>query len=208
MKRFLLCLFTSICLSITVFAQGTPTDTKANANVNVNGVYGTAAGPIDDNDYVIGPEDVLTVFVWKEPELTQTLAVRPDGKISLPLLNDLVASGHTTLELKEQIRTGLKQYIAEPTVTVIVQSARSRKAAIIGEVGRPGAYLLNGPTNLLHLISMAGGFRDFAATDKVSVMRQENGKTIKYKFNYREFLKGKNLEQNIELKPGDIVVVP
>jgi polysaccharide export outer membrane protein len=151
---------------------------------------------------------MITVYVWKEPELTQTLAVRPDGKITLPLLNDLNASGCTTLELKEKISSGLKHYISEPNVTVIVQSARSQKASVMGEVARPGTYFINGPTNILQLISLAGGFRDFASTDKVSIVRQENGKTIKIKFNYRDFIKGKNLDQNVQIKPGDIVVVP
>lgn len=206
MKRVILSILTAACLTGPVTAQNPGVTTSSVANNEA--VIGTATAPLDDDAYVIGPEDVLTVFVWKEPELTQTLAVRPDGKISLPLLNDINASGLTTLQLKEKIISGLKQYIASPTVTVIVQSARSQKASIIGEVTRPGTYLINGPTSLVHLISLAGGFRDFAATDKVSVLRQENGKTVKHKFNYREFLKGKNLDANILLKPGDIVVVP
>jgi polysaccharide biosynthesis/export protein len=226
MKRLVLSLITTACLSSAAYAQGTPsisaTSPAVKETVNAkaaekknpaplvvnNGLLGTTGGPITDENYVIGPEDVITVFVWKEPDLTQTLAVRPDGKISLPLLNDLEASGSTTAQLKERIISGLKQYIASPTVTVIVQAARSQKASIIGEVTKPGTYLLNGPTNLLQLISLAGGFRDFASTDKVNVIRQENGKTVNIKFNYRDFVKGKNLNQNIQLRPGDIIVVP
>jgi len=209
MKQLIFSLLLSVCLTSVANAQGTATNSPtAPAISNAKIVNGTAAGPVDDNNYVIGPEDLITVFVWKEPELTQTLAVRPDGKISLPLLNDLTASGNTTLQLKEKITAGLKQYIAEPTVTVIVQSTRSRKASIMGEVAKPGTYFINGPTNVLQLISLAGGFRDFAATDKVSIVRQENGKTVKLKFNYRDFLKGKKLDQNIQIQPGDIIVVP
>src|ERR1051326_8309908 len=186
----------------------TPDTAKAPLPVNINAIYGKPGGPITDDNYVIGPEDVLTIFVWKEPELTQTLAVRPDGKISLPLLNDLEASGYTTLQLKEKIISGLKQYIASPTVTVIVQASRSQKASIIGEVTKPGTYLISGPTSVVNLISLAGGFRDFAASDKVNIIREENGKKNTYRFNYRDFIKGKNLDKNIQLKPGDIVVVP
>ena len=204
MKLLILSLLISICLTLAVHAQSQTSQPPANADA----LHGTPAGPINDGSYIIGPEDLITIYVWKEPELTQTLAVRPDGKITLPLLNDLNASGSTTLELKEKISNGLKQYISEPNVTVIVQSARSQKASIMGEVARPGTYFINGPTNILQLISLAGGFRDFAATDKISVIRQENGKTVKLKFNYRDFVKGKNLDQNTQIKPGDIVVVP
>jgi len=202
MKKLILSLLVSITLLSVVNAQNsTP------ANDVSSSVHGTASSVTDEN-YLIGPEDVLSIVVWKEPELSQTLSVRPDGKISLPLLNDLTASGQTTLQLKEKITSSLKQYISDPNVTVIVQSARSQKASVMGEVARPGTYFINGPTNLLQLISLAGGFRDFAATDKVSIIRNENGKSVKLKFNYKEFLKGKQLDNNIQIKPGDIIVVP
>ncbi|MEW6730917.1 MAG: polysaccharide biosynthesis/export family protein [Acidobacteriota bacterium] len=204
MRRLLVFLLFSLCLTPIVKGQST----VASTSTIEDAVKGSAAGPIDDSNYIIGPEDILTISVWKEPELTQTVAVRPDGMISLPLLNDLMASGTTTQQLKESISNRLKQYISEPMVTVIVQSARSRKASILGEITRAGSYYINGPTTLVQLISMAGGFRDFAATDKIGVIRQENGKTVKLKFNYRDFIKGKNLEQNILLQPGDVVVVP
>jgi polysaccharide biosynthesis/export protein len=209
MKQLIFTLILSVCLVSVAYSQSSKAQKEIKpAATNTEAVQGVPAGPVDDSNYIIGPEDLIQVFVWKEPELTQTLAVRPDGKISLPLLNDLTASGQTTLQLKERITNGLKQYIAEPTVTVIVQSARSRKASIMGEVARPGTYFINGPTNVLQLISLAGGFRDFASTDKVSIVRQENGKTVKLRFNYRDFLKGKNLNQNILVLPGDIIVVP
>jgi polysaccharide biosynthesis/export protein len=204
MKHLILSLLISVCVAMAVYAQS-PTTQPA---VNSDALRGTPAGPIDDSKYIIGPEDLLTVYVWKEPELTQTISVRPDGKITLPLLNDLTASGCTTQELKDKISSGLKQYISEPNVTVIVQSARSQKASVLGEVARPGTYFINGPTNVLQLLSLAGGFRDFASTDKINIVRQENGKTVKIKFNYRDFIKGKNLDQNVQIKPGDIVVVP
>ena len=204
MKKWVLYLLLSFFITPAIYGQQVATVAPANEDA----VKGSASGPIEDDNYVIGPEDVLAVFIWKEPELSQTVSVRPDGKISLPLLNDLMASGYTTQQLKERIRNSLKQYIAEPNVTVIVQSARSQKASILGEVARPGTYFINGPTTLVQLISLAGGFRDFADTNKIAVIRQENGKPVKFKFNYRDFSKGKYLEQNIQIKPGDIVVVP
>jgi polysaccharide biosynthesis/export protein len=208
MKKILVSLLVSAFLTSAIYAQNQTPQSPSKVAPVEKATIGNVSSPVDDSNYVIGPEDQLSVFVWKEPDLSQTLTVRPDGKISLPLLNDLVASGCTTAELKEKITSGLKKYIAEPTVTVIVQAARSQKASIMGEVSRPGTYFLNGPTNILQLISLAGGFRDFAATDKVSIVRQQNGKTIKLKFNYRDFIKGKNLDQNVQVRPGDIIVVP
>lgn len=204
MKNWIIALLLFFCFTQTAPGQNKPALSPANEDA----VKGIASGPVDDNNYIIGPEDILSIFVWKEPELTQNVTVRSDGKITLPLLNDLTASGLTTLQLKELISNNLKQFVTDPVVTVIVQSARSRKASIMGEVARPGTYFINGPTTLVQLISLAGGFRDFAATDKITVIRQENGKSGKFKFNYKDFVKGKNLEQNIQIKPGDIVVVP
>lgn len=207
MKNLLFLFLVSSCLIPTVYGQNVSTLLASSNSANENTINGRAATPID-NSYIIGTEDLITIFVWKEPDLTQTVAVRPDGKISMPLLNDIVASGFTTLQLKTEISKQLKQYISEPVVTVIVQAARSQKASVMGEVARSGTYFINGPTTLVQLISLAGGFRDFALTDKISVIREEKGKTLKLKFNYRDFIKGKNLESNIQIKPGDIVIVP
>lgn len=204
MKKILITLLIILCFTSIALAQNSNTAKKVAGDV----VQGEPAGPINDNSYVIGPEDVITVFVWKESDLTQTVAVRPDGKISLPLLNDLMASGFTTMQLKAEITQLLQKFIADPSVTVIVQSARSRKATVMGEVARPGNYFINGPMTLVQLISLAGGFRDFAATDKITVVRQQNSRSIKLKFNYKDFVKGKHLEENIEIQPGDIIVVP
>lgn len=204
MKKILIALLIVVCFTAIALGQ----DNKITKKVAEDVVQGEPAGPINDNSYVIGPEDVITVFVWKESELTQTVAVRPDGKISLPLINDLMASGFTTMQLKVEITQLLQKYIADPSVTVIVQSARSRKATVMGEIARPGSYFINGPMTLVQLISLAGGFRDFAATDKITVVRQQNSRSIKLKFNYKDFVKGKHLEENIEIQPGDIIVVP
>lgn len=162
----------------------------------------------DDPHYVIGEEDQLTIDVWKEPELSRAVPVRPDGKISLPLLNDVQASGLTPMQLADSITEKLRKFVSDPQVTVIVNAIQSRRFFIMGEVGHVGSYpLLHGMT-LLQALSGAGGFTQFANTKKIYLMRTENGKQVKYLFNYREALKGNNPEQNIEIKPGDTIVVP
>jgi polysaccharide export outer membrane protein len=167
-----------------------------------------AAAATNDPDYVIGPEDVLNVNVWKEAELTSTVPVRPDGKISLPLLNDVQAAGLTATQLAGQITTRLKKYIDEPRVTVVVTQVNSRRYFVLGEVGRPGSFSLLPNMTVLQALSTAGGFSQFANPKNIYVLRIENGKQSKLPFNYREVIKGRNAEQNILLKPGDTIVVP
>ncbi len=159
-------------------------------------------------DYQIGAEDVINVSVWKEPELTQTVPVRPDGNISLPLINDIPAIGLTPMQLAAHITARFKQFLAEPRVTVIVTEINSRRFYILGEVARPGAFPLLPNMTVLQALSTAGGFREFANQSKVYVLRNENGKSTKYPFNYKKVIAGKNVEQDIQLKPGDTVVVP
>lgn len=198
-----------VLLLLTIFTVPVQAQSAANnAPLAKSSIQNNDPAPVEEQSYIIGPEDVLIISVWKEPELTQTVSVRPDGKISLPLLNDLPASGITALQLKARISNGLKRFITDPVVTVIVQSARSHKASVVGEVMRPGTYYINSRTTLVEMISLAGGFRDYAATDKIWVMRTDNGKAKKIPFNYRDFVKGKHLEQNIVVKSGDIIVVP
>ena len=162
----------------------------------------------DDPDFVIGPEDMLNINVWKEIELSHAVQVRPDGKISLPLVNDIQAAGLTPLQLAISITEKLRKFIAEPHVTVIVTSILSRRIYIMGEVGHSGAFpLLHGMT-VLQALSAAGSFGQFADTRKIYILRTEAGKQVKYPFNYKEVIKGHHQEQNIELKPGDTIVVP
>ena len=161
-----------------------------------------------DPAYVIGPEDMLSISVWKEQELSATIPVRPDGKISLPLINDIEAAGQTPMQLAENITTKLKQYVAEPRVTVTVTQINSRRFYILGEVARPGAFPLLPNMTVLQAISAAGGFTQFSSPSKIYVLRNENGKQTKFPFNYKKVIAGGNAEQNIELKPGDTVVVP
>ncbi len=162
-----------------------------------------------DNSYVIGADDVLAVSVWKEPEISRSVPVRSDGKISLPLVGELEAGGQTPLQLEQEIGKRLESYISEPEVTVIVQESKSQKINILGMVARPGTYLLTGSTTVLDAIAMAGGFKDFAKQKSVYVLREgKNGKQQKLPFNYKEVIKGENPKQNILLQPRDTVVVP
>lgn len=161
-----------------------------------------------DAAYVIGPQDVLDINVWKETELTRSVPVRPDGKISLPLLNDLQAAGLTPSVLAANIAEGLKKFITDPQVTVIVSQINSQRVYILGETVRPGAYPLLPGMNVLQALSSAGGFTMFANTKKIYVLRQEGGKQEKFPFNYKEVVDGKHPEQNIILKAGDQIVVP
>jgi polysaccharide biosynthesis/export protein len=163
----------------------------------------SVAGP----DYIIGADDVLHVSVWKEPELTETLPVRPDGKISLPLLNDVVAAGLTPTQLADAITTRLKKFISDPRVTVVVTAMNSQKIYILGEVVKPGSTILQPNMTVLQALASAG-FTQFANTKGIYLLRNENGKQQKIPVHYRALIKGESVEQNIILKPGDTIVVP
>jgi polysaccharide biosynthesis/export protein len=162
-----------------------------------------AAGP----DYVIGPEDVLHVAVWKEGDLTATLPVRPDGKISLPLLNDVVAAGLTPMQLADSLTEKLKKYVASPRVTVVVTQINSKRIYLVGEVGHTGASPMLPNMTVLQALSSAG-LTQFANTKKIYVMRVQDGKQVKLPVNYRKLVKGEMMEQNYLLQPGDTIVVP
>jgi polysaccharide biosynthesis/export protein len=161
-----------------------------------------------DPDYKIGPQDVLQIDVWKEPEITRTIPVRPDGKISLPLLNDVQAAGLTAMQLAGSIREGLTKYLTSPQVTVTVTQINSQRVYLTGEVARSGMIPLLPNMTVLQALSSAGGFTQFAKLKNIYVLRNENGRQVKYPFNYKAVVKGKNPEQNIQLRPGDVIVVP
>jgi polysaccharide export outer membrane protein len=158
--------------------------------------------------YVIGPEDVLAVTVWKEPDFSGQVAVRPDGKISLPLINDIQASGLKPVELSSELVEKLKTYVTDPRVTVTVTSINSQRFYALGEVVRQGAFTLQPNMTVLQGLSTAGGLSEFAASKKIYVLRMESGKQVKLPFNYKEVLRGRNSEQNVVLKKGDTIVVP
>lgn len=161
-----------------------------------------------DPEYKIGPMDVLRIDVWKEPDISRLAPVRPDGKISLPLLNDIQAAGLTATELSKQIASGLKEFITNPQVTVGVAEINSRRVYITGEVTHPGSLPLLPNMTVLQALSSAGGFTQFAKLKSIYVLRTENGKKVKYPFNYKDVVGGRKEGQDIELKSGDVVVVP
>ncbi len=158
--------------------------------------------------YIVGDSDVIRVNVWKEPEVSQTVVVRTDGNISLPLINEVKVSGMTPLQIQDLVAEKLKSFLNNPQVTVTVIEIRSKRAFITGEVSRPGTYSLNAQTTVLQLIAQAGGFTPFAKTDSIVVLRTEDGRQSRLKFKYKEVIHGKKAEQNIALHPGDTVVVP
>ncbi|HYU46711.1 MAG TPA: polysaccharide biosynthesis/export family protein [Terriglobales bacterium] len=201
-----------VFVSVGLFAQSEHPSGQAptGTHTGVSGDRGTAIkSAASDDSYVIGADDVLAISVWKEPEVSRSVPVRTDGKISLPLIGELQAGGQTPRQLEQEIAKRLQSYISEPEVTVIVQDSKSQKINILGMVARPGAYLLTGSTTVLDAIAMAGGFKDFAKQKSIYVLRTGEGGTQKrLAFNYKEVIKGKNPEQNIRLLPRDTVVVP
>lgn len=180
---------------------------KENPGTSKGNAVGTRPAPADPN-YVIGPEDELIVNVWRELDLSRTVPVRPDGKISLPLLNDVQASGMTPMQLGEEITTRLKKFISDPQVTIIVNHVNSQRIFVVGEVNHAGAFSLLPNMRVLEGISSAGGCTPFARQSKVYVLRLEDGHEVRHAFNFKEVLGGKRMEQNILLKAGDTIVVP
>lgn len=169
----------------------------------------TTPRPKSDDSFVIGPDDILAINVWKEPDVSRAIPVRSDGKISLPLVGEVQASGQTPRQLETEIASKLQSYISEPEVTVIVQEIKSQRFNVLGMVARPGTYLLTNSTTVLDAIAMAGGFRDFAKQKSIYVLRQgPDGTQTRIAFNYKDVIKGKNPDQNAKLKPRDTVVVP
>jgi len=167
-----------------------------------------AAAATVDAEYRIGPQDILRIDVWKEPDISRTIPVRPDGKISLPLLNDVQAAGLTAMELAASLRDGLSKFLNSPQVTVTVSEINSRRIYLTGEVSRPGALPLLPNMTVLQALASGGGFTQFARLKNIYVMRTEDGKQVKHLFNYKEVVKGNLAEQNILLQPGDVIVVP
>ncbi len=160
--------------------------------------------------YIIGANDTLAVNVWKEPDVSRIILVRSDGKISLPLVGEVQAAGQTPLQLEQTITNRLKTYISEPVVTVMVQESHSKNFNILGQVAKPGAYpLTSSTTTVLDAIALAGGFRDFAKKKSIYVLRKgANGQDERLPFNYNDVIKGKNSDENVDLKADDTIIVP
>ena len=167
----------------------------------------TVATP-DQDKYLLGPEDAIEISVWKEPDLTKQLVVRPDGKITYPLIGEIQASGRTVKQLQEEISKRLEKYVTDAHVTIILLKAQNYKIYVTGKVNKPGDFLTGQPVNVMQAISMAGGLTPFASPGSIMVLRTVSGKEEVYPFNYKDVARGLMLEQNRMLLPGDVVVVP
>jgi polysaccharide biosynthesis/export protein len=185
--------------SVTAQTQPAPGGTAARAETD-------AASNV--TGYTIGTDDVLAIVFWREKDLSRDVVVRPDGRISLPLLNDVMAAGLTPDELRHALDKVASKYVEDPRVTVVVKEINSRKVFITGQVAKQGPYSLTSPITVMQLITMAGGVLEFADDKNISIMRVENGETVSYRFNYSDVKRRRNLQQNILLKPGDTVIVP
>jgi len=171
-------------------------------------LYGPALAQSEPPEYTIGPNDHLQVFVWKEPDLTRDVTVMADGRISYPLIGEIMAAGQTVTSLQEIISKKLKKFVTAPEVTVIVAQSLSRQIYTIGKLPNPGPYPLAPNMTVLQALSAAGGFAEWADTKNIMIVRHEQGKEVQLRFNYKEFVAGKDLKQNILLRPNDTIVVP
>jgi polysaccharide export outer membrane protein len=165
-------------------------------------------GQLDLNAYIIGEQDALVITVWKEKELSGGVIVRPDGKITVPLVGEIKVVGMTPVQLQSVLAEKLKPFVTVPQVTVAVTEIRSRKVYLIGHAGREGPFMINSTTTVLQIIAQAGGLKDFAKRKKIYILRQHGQQQERFPFNYEDVIRGKHTEQNILLEPGDTIVVP
>jgi polysaccharide biosynthesis/export protein len=203
--------FTGLLLGQTSIPnQVTPGLTSSVASGSGTDSSTAPANKTDGNaSFVIGNDDVLAISVWKEPDISRSIQVRSDGKISLPLMGEIQAAGRTPLQLEQDITVQLQNYIAKPKVTVMVEQVNSKKYNIVGQVGRPGSYPLAMASTVMDAIATAGGLRDFAKQKDIYILRQApGGSKTRIGFNYKDYIKGKNLNQNVKLEPHDTIVVP
>jgi len=208
---YLPAVMTLVLFAISVQAQGPVQNNLKSEDTKVLTARNSTLPPkpaTQDPSYSIAPEDVLTIDVWKEPEISRTVPVRRDGKISLPLLDDVQAAGLTPTQLSSEIVEKLQASVLHPQVTVIVAQMSSQRIYILGQVNRGGAYPLVPEMKAMQALSIAGGFTPFANVKKIYVMRTENGEDKIFRINYKEVVSGHNSEQNIHLKAGDTIVVP
>jgi polysaccharide biosynthesis/export protein len=189
----------AIALALPAFSSAAPSQQRAQG--------ASAPAATLPRDYVIGVEDVLSVVFWREKDLSAEVVVRPDGKISLPMLNDVVAAGLTPEALADVVAKAGTKFVRDAGATVIVKEIRSRKIYIIGEVSKPGTFQLGSEMTVLQALGEAGGFIEGADKGDVRIVRNEGGKEIRFKFNYNEVVDGKKPEQNIKLMPGDTIIV-
>ena len=214
MRRFLMSgsvtLLALVVITALALARDSQRQAKGESTLSpaANSQEQKAPSAAADSTYVIGPEDGLDISVWKEPDVSRAVPVRPDGKISLPLLNDIQAAGLTPMQLQAVVTEGLKKFFTGPQVTVIVTQINSRRIYVMGEVARPGAFPMLPNMTILQALSTAGGFSQYAKLSGIYLLRTERGAQVTLPFNYREVIRGRRPEQNITLKPGDTIVVP
>lgn len=213
MKKYLLFqlvhVFLTLSLSGNLFAQGAPNNDglPPNAALTAPSVNGTIKENLSQG-YQLQPEDVLEVSVWKEEGLKKEVLVRPDGGFSFPLVGELQAAGKTTAQLQLEITQRLEKFIPDPVVSVAILKIAGNRIFVIGKVNKPGEFPAGRYVDILQVLSMAGGLTPFAAENRIKVLRKENGKEIVFPFRYSDVKKGENLQQNIQLQGGDVVVVP
>lgn len=207
MKLIWKAVMTALLMGSVAVAQSAPAQAAAGPASDANANAMTAPANVSDATYVIGAEDTLHIAVWKEADLTATLPVRPDGKISLPLLNDVQAAGLTPMQLADSLTEKLKKFVANPLVTVVVTQINSKRVYLVGEVGHTGAMPMLPNMTVLQALSSAG-LSQFANTKRIYILRTENGKQQKLPVNYRKLVKGEQIERNYVLQPGDTIVVP
>jgi len=189
-----------LATAVTAAAQQAP-----KASENDAAVVARVMAPA--GDYQIGPEDVLDISVWKNQELSRKVPVRPDGKISLPLVNDIQAAGLTPSELRQQLAAKLAEFVPTPEVSVVVAEVQSYKVAVVGAVKTPGRFTLRSPATVLECLALAQGFTEFSNKERIVVLRANGASTTRIPFNYRKVADG-NEQENFLIKPGDIIVVP
>jgi polysaccharide export outer membrane protein len=202
-RRLLMLLVATLCLPAVSWAQDAAANRVATAEAAAVGRAAMAATA----EYQIGPEDVLDISVWKNPELSRKVPVRPDGKVSLPLVNDIQAAGLTPSELRTQLAARLAEFVPNAEVAVIVSEVQSLKVAVVGAVKTPGRFMLKSPATVLECIALAQGLTEFAQSGRIVVLRQNGATTIRIPFNYRKVADGSE-QENFFVKPGDIIVVP
>jgi len=197
------CIFLASAGAGHAIAQPSPV-----AAQSVSGGASAAAAPVLPKGYVIGPSDVLSIVFWRDKDMSADVTVRPDGKITLPLLNEVTAGGYTPEELRVRLVEAAKAYLEDPNATVAVKEVRSRNVYITGNVAKPASYPLTNDMTALQLIALAGGLLEYADGGSIVIIRNEAGRTDYLKFNYKDVVKQKNVQQNVTLKPGDTVIVP
>ena len=205
----LLAFLTSLAVAQDAASSSQASSSKPATTASPSPDLPKSAAGVRPESYVIGAEDIIDVFVWKEPDMSKTVPVRPDGMISLPLIGEVKAAGYTPVQLQDVLADSMKKYVSEPQVTVVVEKVASLNFNIVGQVNHPGYFPLTRRMTVLDAIALAGGFKDFAKTKKIYVLRTAaNGSQERLPLNYNQVIKGQNPQQNIELQPKDTIVVP